>query len=84
MKTADIDMGILTPSSKGVLVYPGATELTLISSLAHSQAKFLASWFSAPTNANAQIIFNQIYQLNTYKCREYNAYLWQLHREHQY
>ena len=84
MKTADIDMGILTPSSKGVLVYPGATELTLISSLAHSQAKFLASWFSAPTNANAKIIFNQNDRLNNYKSQEHNAYLWQLHREHQH
>lgn len=33
---------------RGVLIKPGATELTLTLSLAHSHAKFLASWFSAP------------------------------------
>ena len=78
-KTTSIDIGILTASVR-LLIYPGATELTLISSLAHSQAKFFASWLSAPTNANAKIKFNENYQLNNYKLREYNAYLWQLPR----
>jgi len=41
-------MKIFTGSVKGVLICPGATELALMLSLAHSHAKFLASWFSAP------------------------------------
>ena len=44
------EMNRATCSTMEVLTYQGATELTLILSLAHSQAKFLVSWLIAPEN----------------------------------
>jgi hypothetical protein len=38
----------LTSSVKGVVITPGAMQLVLILSRAHSHAKLLESWFIAP------------------------------------
>lgn len=41
-------IGFLTGRYRDVLIWPGAMQLALILSFAHSQARFLASWFIAP------------------------------------
>jgi len=47
----------LTSSDKGVLITPGATQLVLILSRAHSHAKLLESWFIAPERIKHDNIF---------------------------
>jgi len=51
----------ITSSFIGVLMNQGATELTLILSLAHSHARFLVSWLIAPA------IFLRSQQVTTFR-----------------
>ena len=45
---------LVTGLARAVVIKLGATALALMPSFAHSQAKFLASWFKAPVNIHKQ------------------------------
>ena len=63
-----------THSVSEVEMYPGATELILMLSFAHSHAKFFANWFKEASKTSKvgyhgslnKLIFN-IYMLNKHK-----------------
>lgn len=60
---------------------PGATLFVRMLSLAHSQARFLVSWFIAPEDEEEED--DDVEQLMEGKCStncQLHLYLWSLHR----
>jgi len=54
---------MVTLSPRGVLIGPGATQLVLMLSFAHSHAKFFVTWFIAPA---CQL--RAPFQITSYSC----------------